>query len=178
MKTEGMRDAILAAALEAFGEFGYAAVSIRDLAARLDVSSAALYYHFPSKLALLEALAEPYLDEVAALLEAFPTADMAGRKADLLAGYLDIVLASPAVADLVGRERALDGHDELGPRVNELVEEMVVRLATPKNDDSARLRATAAIGAIRRPVLRIEIDAGSQREELLAAALAALGGGR
>ncbi len=171
--SEDTRESILGAALEAFGDQGFAAVSIRNLASRLGISSAALYYHFPSKLALLE----PYLDEVAALLARFPPAEMTeARKPELLAGYLDIVLGSPDVADLVGRERALDGHPELGPRMTELVEGTLARLAAPGGDDAARVRATAAIGALRRPVLRPEIDATRQTEELLDAALAARGG--
>lgn len=51
--------AILRAAVEVMGEDGYEGSSIRDMAARAGVSVAALYYHFPSKLALLR----EFLDE-------------------------------------------------------------------------------------------------------------------
>lgn len=51
--------AILRAAVEVMGEDGYEGASIRDMAARANVSVAALYYHFPSKLDLLR----EFLDE-------------------------------------------------------------------------------------------------------------------
>ena len=51
--------AILRAAVEVMGEDGYEGSSIRDMASRAGVSVAALYYHFPSKLELLQ----EFLDE-------------------------------------------------------------------------------------------------------------------
>ncbi len=176
MKTPATRDAILEAALEAFTHQGYAATSIRDLGARLGITSAALYYHFPHKLAVLEAVVAPYLDAIDALLEGTPRTPSLDDKRRLLAGYLEIVLEHRRIADLVGRERELEAHPTLGPRMTELVEGMVARLAAPSRNEAARLRATAAIGALRRPVLRPEIDAGRQVDELLEAAMAALGG--
>jgi AcrR family transcriptional regulator len=47
------------AAVEVMGEDGYEGASMRDMASRAGVSVAALYHHFPSKLALLR----EFLDE-------------------------------------------------------------------------------------------------------------------
>src|SRR6476646_7230294 len=47
------------AAVEVMGEDGYEGASMRDMAARAGVTVAALYHHFPSKLALLR----EFLDE-------------------------------------------------------------------------------------------------------------------
>lgn len=46
------RAQIAAASAEAFGALGYHGVSMDDIASRLDISSAALYRHYPSKYAL------------------------------------------------------------------------------------------------------------------------------
>ncbi|MFI6173089.1 TetR/AcrR family transcriptional regulator [Nocardia sp. NPDC051052] len=46
------RAQIAAASAEAFGSLGYHGVSMEDIASRLDISSAALYRHYPSKYAL------------------------------------------------------------------------------------------------------------------------------
>ncbi|WP_433731156.1 TetR/AcrR family transcriptional regulator [Nocardia sp. CA-129566] len=46
------RAQIAAASAEAFGSFGYHGVSMEDIASRLDISSTALYRHYPSKYAL------------------------------------------------------------------------------------------------------------------------------
>jgi len=55
----GTRGRILAIAAELFAERGYAGTSIRDIAERLGVTKAAVYYHFPAKDRILDALVEP-----------------------------------------------------------------------------------------------------------------------
>jgi len=61
--------AILRAAVEVMGEDGYEGASIRDMAARADVSVAALYYHFPSKLDLLREFLDEAYDVTLARIE-------------------------------------------------------------------------------------------------------------
>ena len=51
-----MRDQILRVALELFSKQGYDKTSLREIAERLEVSKAALYYHFMSKEEILRAL--------------------------------------------------------------------------------------------------------------------------
>jgi len=48
-KPRDSRDRILAAALELFGERGYAATSVDDIAARAGLTKGALYYYFADK---------------------------------------------------------------------------------------------------------------------------------
>ncbi|BDT89270.1 TetR/AcrR family transcriptional regulator [Nocardia cyriacigeorgica] len=48
------RAQIAAASAEAFGSLGYHGVSMEDIASRLDISSTALYRHYPSKYALFQ----------------------------------------------------------------------------------------------------------------------------
>jgi AcrR family transcriptional regulator len=50
------REAILDSALDLFVEKGYEATSLREVAARVGISKAALYHHFPSKGDILVAL--------------------------------------------------------------------------------------------------------------------------
>jgi AcrR family transcriptional regulator len=77
---EETRSRIIGAARELFAERGYAGTSVRDLAERLGITKAALYYHFPGKADVLLALVEPMLTGLDAL------ADEAGdREADLRA---------------------------------------------------------------------------------------------
>ncbi|WP_296666147.1 TetR/AcrR family transcriptional regulator [Demequina sp.] len=55
---EQTRELILATAMAAFAESGYAAASLRDIAARCTLTHPALIYHFPTKAALLMAVLE------------------------------------------------------------------------------------------------------------------------
>jgi AcrR family transcriptional regulator len=58
------RERILDTAAELFAERGYAGTSIRDIAERLDVTKAALYYHFTSKSEILHALVDQPLEAI------------------------------------------------------------------------------------------------------------------
>ncbi len=73
---DATRRAILDAALELFVVDGYASVSIRSIAAKVDYSPAAIYGYFPSKDEIFFALAEEGLSSLARWeLEAEATAD-------------------------------------------------------------------------------------------------------
>lgn len=65
---------ILATAAELFGEHGYDAVSLDDVAARLDVTKGSLYYYFSSKDELGTAAIETLGDAWTARLERLPAA--------------------------------------------------------------------------------------------------------
>ena len=57
-RTLGAREAVLEAAARIFAERGYAGTNLGDVADALGMSRPGLYYHFPSKEKLLEALLE------------------------------------------------------------------------------------------------------------------------
>jgi AcrR family transcriptional regulator len=67
------RERILTVANELFTEQGYEGTSLREIADRLDITKAALYYHFKSKDEILRVLLEPFdtlLDELLQRLDA------------------------------------------------------------------------------------------------------------
>jgi AcrR family transcriptional regulator len=75
------RDRILEVAARLFSERGFAGTSIRDIADALGVTKAALYYHFPSKDAILgELVAQPLAAVRAVLEEPHRLTDRAGRE--------------------------------------------------------------------------------------------------
>lgn len=55
-RRSGTRERIQAVAVELFAEHGYDKTSLREIAERLDVTKAALYYHFPTKEAIVVSL--------------------------------------------------------------------------------------------------------------------------
>jgi AcrR family transcriptional regulator len=66
------RGAILRTALDLFAERGYHASGMRTLAATVGVRESALYHHFPSKAALLDAVVADFAARSRAALEADP----------------------------------------------------------------------------------------------------------
>ncbi|GIJ78247.1 TetR family transcriptional regulator [Micromonospora phaseoli] len=66
--TGGTRERIKAVALELFTEQGYEATSLREVAERLGVTKAALYYHFKSKDEIVTSVVSDRLDRMDALI--------------------------------------------------------------------------------------------------------------
>ncbi len=65
---------ILGVAAQLFGERGYEAVTVEEVAARLDVTKGSIYYYFPSKDELGTAAIETLGDDWTARLEQLPAA--------------------------------------------------------------------------------------------------------
>jgi AcrR family transcriptional regulator len=65
---------ILAVAAQLFGERGYEAVTVEEVAARLDVTKGSIYYYFPSKDELGTAAIETLGNDWTARLEQLPAA--------------------------------------------------------------------------------------------------------
>src|ERR687886_328601 len=98
--TNVTRTRIQDVALALFAIRGYDATSLQQIAADLDVTKAALYYHFPAKARLLHSLADPFLDGECTLLDGYSAGplDAATRRA-LLSPVIALLLAPrPVVA--------------------------------------------------------------------------------
>lgn len=162
-------DRILEAALRLFSERGYQAVTVRELAAEVGLTSAALYHHFPSKEACLEALVFPYIERLEAVLADHPRVLAPSREdlRGLLADYLQGLLHTPDVTRLADRDPAVASHAELRSRLDAIVEDLLRRLAGDNQTPEAVVRATAALGALRRPVLRLDLDITPFANELV-----------
>lgn len=86
---------ILAAALEAFGEKGFSGTRMEDVAAKAGITKGAIYLYFPSKQALLEALARrdiaPFLTAIATQVRQYegPLEPMLRQVAGAAVGFLD-----------------------------------------------------------------------------------------
>src|SRR6266480_5716187 len=103
----GTRERIQAIALELFAEQGYEKTSLREIAERLGVTKAALYYHFKSKEDIVRSFVEDYRAELEALLDWAkdqPRGDASRR--ELLDRYVGVVLASNEVFRFLEQNRA------------------------------------------------------------------------
>jgi len=127
------REKVLAAAGAAFGEAGFDA-QVEDIARRAGVGVGTVYRHFPTKDALVDALAEAHFGHLADLLEA-----AVARHGDPWEIFVDTIwtAAAPAIADLASCE-IIAGH----PRVVD-----VAALSRQRLDDAAQTLITRAKAA-------------------------------
>ena len=105
---------ILAAADSLLRTFGPGAVTIRRIATDVGVTGAALYAHFPSRDALLEALCRSYLE---ALMRQMTDAEEAPPGATCrrrLAAYFEFAIANPEVYRLAFAPLAAIGAQAAG----------------------------------------------------------------
>jgi AcrR family transcriptional regulator len=172
------RGRILAVAQELFAERGFAGTSIADIAGRLGTSKAALYYHFPSKSAIVEALLAEPLDAYARL--AGPGS--ADRPADeLLAAVIDKTVELHGLVDVIGNDPSLQSaRGALVTRSREINEGIVAALAGDGPGSPGEVRAHAAYAVVKSGTLALLTSNGGRlpaadRAQLLAAALRALG---
>jgi AcrR family transcriptional regulator len=141
-------------ALELFAEQGYERTSLREIAERLSVTKAALYYHFKSKEDIVRSFTEDYFARLDALIawggEQPPGAETAR---ELIDRYITIVLEGGEVFRFLERNQAtVHGTEDDGkhrfsqfrPRLGALVEIITGPDAPPRS----RIRAAAAIFAV------------------------------
>jgi AcrR family transcriptional regulator len=144
------RSRVQKVALELFAEQGYEKTSLREIAERLGVTKAALYYHFKSKEDIVHSFTDDYFAELDALLDWArdrPHDDETRR--ELLGRYVGIVLASSAVFRFLEQNRASMQSMEAGKerfarvrvRLDALVD-VLVGADAPLRD---RVRATTAV---------------------------------
>jgi AcrR family transcriptional regulator len=175
---------ILEIARDLFARQGYTGTSIADIARELGTTTAALYYHFPSKADILRGLlAEPlvaYNRILDGLASQHPSA------ADLLGAFIDLNADSRELAVMIDRDPAVlklitDQLPDSSERINQQVVEV---LAGPGADRAAIIRANAAFTVAKNattavlsprqgPTDDVKLDP-ADRAEILAAALRAL----
>ena len=171
------RDQILAIARRLFVQQGYAGTSIVDLARELGTTTAALYYHFPSKADILaELLAGPLeaFSRIAERAAGLPPDELLAAVVDLTIEWRDLirlVTDEPAVRVALG--------DDAQQHSQQLVSPIVAALAGQRPTRAARIRAWAAFAVVRDGTLAALRDTDlpvlpADRDEILAAALRAL----
>jgi AcrR family transcriptional regulator len=147
------RSRVQKVALELFAEQGYEKTSLREIAERLGVTKAALYYHFRSKEDIVHSFTDDYFAEIDALVEWAkdqPTSDQTRRA--ILDRYVGIVLDGSEVFRFLEQNRAAMQAMEVGKdrlaRFRGRLDALVDLLAGPGAPLRDRVRATTAILAV------------------------------
>jgi AcrR family transcriptional regulator len=140
-------------ALELFAEQGYEKTSLREIAERLGVTKAALYYHFKSKEDIVHSFTDDYFAEIDALLDWAkdqPRSEESRR--EILDRYVGIVLGGSAVFRFLEQNRAsvqaMETHKERFVRFRDRLDVLVDLLAGADAPLRARVRASSAVLAV------------------------------
>jgi AcrR family transcriptional regulator len=155
MKGPRTRASLISAAGSLFSTKGYAATSLEEIGAQLGVSRGTVLFHFDTKLALLFAVVGPLSEDIETVVSEFekqPTPLAARQRRAFLSRYCDTLAAHPYAARLLVRD--LSSITQLnvpatGPGVTGRLQAL---LEGPHPDTSAKLRSSAALGAILRPL--------------------------
>lgn len=179
---QSTRQRILDIALNLFANLGYAGTSVADIAGELGTSKAALYYHFKSKVEILDALLTEPTAAYAELADRAAAGELSSEQVldeliDSIAGsrvLMGVVSNDPSVIRVV-MERATC------PNPQEKLDAIIAVLAGPDPDPVARIRAHAAFSITKDTTLS-QMSTGNgeltpaDRAEILAAARRALAG--
>jgi AcrR family transcriptional regulator len=140
-------------ALQLFAEQGYEQTSLREIAERLGVTKAALYYYFKSKEDIVRSLVEDYMaqiDELIAWGKDQPRS--AETRAEIVRRYLDIVVNGTAVFRLLHQNQAavssLAAAKERGELFRERLDALVDLLTEPGAPVRGEIRAASCLMSI------------------------------
>lgn len=168
-----VRSRVLDAALALFSEHGFDGTTIQQIADRLGVTKAALYYHFESpKDEILAALIEPASQGLDSLLDEFerrPHTSWQRRR--FVEAYIDLLLGLRQLIAYMASDLAVLAH----PAVSGGHQERQRRLEAMLMDDALsfkeRIRVTMALKGIAGTLAQNpDVDAAELREALVESA--------
>jgi TetR/AcrR family transcriptional regulator, regulator of cefoperazone and chloramphenicol sensitivity len=147
---ENTRALILGSALTLFTTKTYAGTSLQNIAESTGVSKVALYYHFPSKESLLEAMFAPTIQRFGRLVAASTRTDGTVDRIGLVGELVELQIKHAAIF------RGLAGDPSVREALRDRLEfdrtigEITDALTDPSDDTAAanRMRARCAVGAI------------------------------
>ncbi|MFJ7630063.1 TetR/AcrR family transcriptional regulator [Streptomyces sp. NPDC097595] len=165
-------------ALQLFAEHGYEGTSLRMIAERLDITKAALYYHYKSKAEILAAVLGNFSTSVAELIDwGRQQPEGPGTRRELLRRYAELTASGiTAAARLVQENEPSLQEQSLAAEVRGHVVTFFDLLAGPGvltggvSDPAASLRVRLAIAALHMAGDEAKHAQGGG-EELLSAAL-------
>jgi AcrR family transcriptional regulator len=123
-ETRSVREKIRDAAVKLFAEMGYHAAPLRDIASLAGIQAASIYYHYPSKQALLVEIMDTHMRQLNANLEHIleQSSGVAEKLYETIAGHIRLHTTYKAEFFIIDTEiRALD--EETRPRIMALRDE-------------------------------------------------------
>ncbi len=140
-------------ALQLFAEQGYEQTSLREIAERLGVTKAALYYYFKSKEDIVRSLVEDYMAEIDELIAWGKEQPRSAESRDgIVRRYLDIIVNGTEVFRLLHQNQAavssLAAAKERGELFRERLDALVDLLTVPGAPVHDQVRAASCLMSI------------------------------
>jgi AcrR family transcriptional regulator len=165
-------------AIELFTECGYDATSLREIAERLGVTKAALYYHFKSKDEIIRSLVEDHIrgiEELVAWGQTQPRGvetrqELIRRYVANLHGRFNLM----KVMRFLERNQTSIQHNEAGLRMRDLMRELLDLLHEQDDPLTVQVRRSLAVLALHSAWMTLHDDAVSDEERSKAALEVAL----
>ena len=164
------RRRMLDTAMQLFGRYSFAGTSLQMIADELDLTKAAIYYHFRTREQLLIALMEPILTEIGGVVEVAERRRGARARAEaMLRGYADIVARNRALAAVTTFDPCARAVLRNHPEWSAIIDRQLSLLAGTKdhiagNITAAVLMTGLAGGASTAPP---DLDDGTLRDHLI-----------
>jgi AcrR family transcriptional regulator len=170
------RQRVLDTALRLFGERGYGATALQAIADELGLTKASVYYYFPAKGDLLEALAAPFLARLEAGITDPPDTSELSACRPLVGTYLAALADWSVVAAVLIGDRTVSAHPT-AVRCRSLRGALRDLLAGAGSPVVGAITATCCLGAVQNAVFEFpHAHVNATRAAILDAAVRTLGG--
>ncbi|MGW7330723.1 TetR/AcrR family transcriptional regulator [Streptomyces sp. NPDC054840] len=164
------RQRIQDVALELFAEQGYEKTSLREIAERLEVTKAALYYHFKTKediiISLFEDLTRP-IDELITWAEGQPRT--LETKREVLRRYSEAMAGGAVLYRFMQENQATTRELSIGETVKKRLFTLVELLRTQDGPLTDQVRCVSALFTLHAGMMFLQHVEGNPEETRLAA---------
>ncbi|MYS24926.1 transcriptional regulator, TetR family [Streptomyces sp. DvalAA-14] len=153
-------------ALQLFSEHGYEKTSLREIAEHLDVTKAALYYHFKTKEDILVSIAEDLagpVDELIAWAESQPRT--LATKQEMLRRYSDALWNAAPLFRFIQENQATVRDLSIGESIKSRLTALNEMLKEPNSSMSAQVRCLTAVFAMHAGMFAMQSIEGDPLEK-------------
>ena len=165
------RDLILRRARELFSMQGYRGTSVRQLTSGLNLTPAALYYHFTGKEDVLAGVLAPMERDGEAIIVRMAKLEPTPEALrEVLDDYFDLLARDIVVFRLVADDVDVQ-KSAVGQRLRAQARDLFAWLTRSSRDVTDRVRAAAAVGTIRLSLEQSGVDPDAHREAIIGRAL-------
>jgi AcrR family transcriptional regulator len=150
-----------------FAGRGFDGTSVADLVEAVGMSKAAFGYHFDSKDALLQELADPLLTDLEAI------EDRAQPTETYISEYVDVLLRHAELVTWIDGDRSVLSHRVVGPRLAAHLARMRQRLTGDQPD--SEVLGSMALASMWRPIRNLDpAEVADHRSSVVHGVLATL----